>query len=44
MLAFDNPTAARRAYGQFQDDGILPVHGRGPWVIFVGRHPGVFTS
>lgn len=44
MLAFDDQAAASAAYEQFQTDGIVPSHGRGPWVVFVGRQPGVFTS
>ena len=44
MLAFDDPAAADRAYEQFQYDGTTPAHGRGPWVVFIGRTPGVFTS
>ena len=44
MLAFDNPDAAERAYELFEEDGTTPAHGRGPWVIFIGRTPRVFTS
>ena len=44
MLAFDDPAVADAAYEKFQEDGTIPVHGRGPWVVFVGRQPGVFTS
>ena len=44
MLAFDNPAIASTVYEQFQDNGMIPTHGRGPWVVFVGRRPGVFTS
>lgn len=44
MLAFDDHTTATTAYEQFQEDGIIPTHGRGPWVVFVGRQRGVFTS
>ena len=44
MLAFDNPDAAEHAYELFEEDGTTPAHGRGPWVVFIGRTPGVFTS
>ena len=44
MLAFDDPAVADRAYEEFQEDGTTPDHGRGPWVVFIGRTPGVFTS
>ena len=44
VLAFDDPAAADRAYEVFQIDGNTPAHGRGPWVVFIGRTPGVFTS
>ena len=44
MLAFDDLSAANAAYQQFQGDGVIPNHGRGPWVVFLGRSPGVFTS
>ena len=43
-LAFDDPSVAEHAYEQFQDNGTIPAHGRGPWVVFMGRQPGVFTS
>ena len=36
MLAFDDPIAADHTYKQFQDDGTIPTHGCGPWVIFMG--------
>lgn len=44
MMAYDDPTAANTAYEQFQEFGTIPAHGRGPWVVFMGRQPGVFTS
>jgi len=44
MLAFDDPAAANTAYEQFQQSGVVPAHGRGPWVVFIGRQPGVFTT
>ena len=44
MLAFDDPAAADTAYERFQEDGTIPAHGRGPWVVFIGRRRGVFTS
>ena len=44
LLAFDDPVAADRAYEEFLDDGTTPSYGRGPWVVFIGRTPGVFTS
>jgi len=44
MLAFDDPTTANVAYEEFQASGTVPVHGRGPWVVFIGRRPGVYTS
>ena len=44
MLVFNDPTAASITYEQFQEDGITPTHGRGPWVVFVGHWLGVFTS
>ena len=44
MMAYDDPTAANTAYEQFQEFGTIPAHGRGPWVVFMGRQPGVFAS
>ena len=44
MLAFDDAPAADIAYEQFQDNGTIPTHGRGLWVVFMGRQVGVFTS
>ena len=44
MLAFNDPDAAETAYKQFQEGGLIPDHGCGPWVIFIGRQPCVFTS
>lgn len=44
MLAFDDPVAADDAYERFQVDGTIPTHSHGPWVVFIGRQPGVFTS
>ena len=44
MLAFDDSTTANAAYERFREDGTIPSHGRGPWVVFVGRQSGVFTS
>ena len=44
MLAFDDPAAANSAYERFCEDGVLPTHGHGPWVVFMGCQPGVFTS
>ena len=44
MLAFDDLVTANTAYEQFQMSGTVPTHGRGPWVVFIGRQPGVFTS
>lgn len=44
MLAFDDPDAAETAYKQFQEGRLIPDHGRGPWVVFIGHQPGVFTS
>ena len=44
VLAFDDPAIADRAYEAFQEDGTTPAQGRGPWVVFIGRTPGVFTS
>ena len=44
MLAFDDPAAADAAYERFREDGTIPGHGHGPWVVFVGRQSGVFTS
>ena len=44
MLAFDNPSAADAAYKRFGEDGTIPTHGHGLWVVFNGRQRGVFTS
>ena len=44
MLAFDDPATADTAHKEFQISGTIPTHGRGPWVVFIGRRPGVFTS
>ena len=44
MLAFNDPDAADRAYEEFQEDGTTPAYGCGPWVVFIGRTRGVFTS
>ena len=44
MLAFDDPAIADHNYEQFRDHGIIPTHGSGPWVVFMGWQPGVFTS
>ena len=44
MLALDDPAAADAVYKDFQSSGTIPAHGRGPWVVFIGRRPGVFTS
>lgn len=44
MLAFNDPASAGLAFERFQEDGTVPNHGHGPWVVFMGRRPGVFTS
>lgn len=44
MLGFNDPVAADTAYERFQEDGTIPMHGRGLWVVFIGRQCGVFTS
>ena len=43
-LAFEDPVQAHDAYNQFIKDGIIPPHGKGPWVVFAGRRQGIFTS
>ena len=44
MLAFEDPAQANDAFNRFLEHGIIPARGRGPWVVFVGRRQGVFTS
>ena len=43
-LAFEDTAHANHAWNKFLEDGTIPAHGRGPWVVFVGRRQGVFTS
>lgn len=43
-LAFDDPKQAYYAYDQFIEDGTIPAHGKGPWVVFKGRKQGVVIS
>ena len=43
-LAFEDAAQAHHAWNQFIEDGTIPAHGRGPWVVFVGRKQGVFIS
>ena len=43
-LAFEDPAQAYSAYDKFIADGTIPAHGRGPWVVFIGRTQGVFVS
>lgn len=42
-LAFEDPAQADNAFDKFREDGTIPAHGRGPWVVFIGRKQGVFT-
>lgn len=44
MLAFDDPAAADAAYRQFQEGGVIPAHGRGPWVVFMGHRPAIYPT
>jgi len=37
---FDTAKAAWLAY---VEDQVYPDYGKGPWVVFLGRRPGVFT-
>ena len=41
--AFPNYDAAVAAWGAFMRDGTFPDYGRSPWVVYLGRRPGVFT-
>lgn len=43
-LVYTSAATAHHDYEQFLADGTLPPHGNGPWVVFAGRTPGVFTS
>lgn len=43
-LTFEDSEEADNAFDKFLENGTIPDHGRGPWVIFVGRRRGVFTS
>jgi hypothetical protein len=35
--------SARAAWTAFTIHGIYPDYGKGPWVVFLGRKPGVFV-
>ncbi|KAF9777749.1 hypothetical protein BJ322DRAFT_1114794 [Thelephora terrestris] len=41
--AFSDLDAATQAWNTYVRDKIHPDYGKAPWVVFLGRRPGVFT-
>ena len=41
--AFPDHGSAEDAWSAFIRDGTYPDYGRAPWVVFIGRNPGVFS-
>ena len=40
--SFPDLDSARAAWDAFTRDGTYPNYGKGPWVVFLGRKPGIF--
>lgn len=41
---FPDRDSAEIAWSRFVRDGTYPDYGRGPWIVFLGRKPGVFSK
>ena len=41
--AFPDRDSAEAAWSAFARDGTYPDYGRAPWVVFLGRRPGVYS-
>ena len=42
--AFPSRDSAEAAWSAYTRDGTYPGYGRGPWVVYHGQRPGVFTK
>ena len=42
--SFPDRGSATAAWNTFAQDRTYPDYGKGPWVVFLGRKPGVFTK
>jgi len=41
---FPTRDSAMAAWSAYNRDKTYPDYGKGPWVVFLGRKPGVFTK
>ena len=42
--SYSNQASAQTAWTAYTRDGIFPDYGRGPWIVVLGRKPGVFEK
>ena len=42
--AFPDLDAAQAAWTAYTENEAYPDYGRGPWVVYIGRKPGVCTK
>lgn len=41
---FPDRDSAITAWMAYTEEGIYPDYGKGPWVVYLGRKPGIFIK